>query len=57
MIPPQKATRGQKRSGAAADWTQLAMVTGKKQDAALIFKDNAAEFRRETSTKKRNHEQ
>jgi len=32
-----------KKLVAGVDWTQLDTETGKKRDAALIFKDNAAE--------------
>ncbi len=41
MIPRRQMTRPRKKSVVGVDWTQHAMATGKKQDAASIFRDNA----------------
>lgn len=44
MITRLWTTRRQKRLAAAEAWIPPAMVTGKKQDAVSIFKDNVANF-------------
>ena len=44
MITRRRTRMSQKKSAAGVDWTQLDTETGKKRDAALIFKDNAGEL-------------
>jgi len=65
-LKPKKMTRiitrrlrtcRQKRSEGAVDWIPLAMAIGKKRDAALIFKDNAANVPASHNKQKRLYEQ
>lgn len=56
MITRLWTKNGPKRSVDGAGWILRATAIGKKQDAALIFKDNGGELSAHIVNKKRLHE-